>query len=786
MFTRPSGRTRNRFFPVSIDSSASFVRFYDGSRAGMIIVTLFLILIPIHSALAQTAREAVELPRLSGPIELDGVVNEAAWEAIDPFPLVMYGPTYKGTITERTEIRVGYDNEAVYVSGRLYHSDISNLRANSLYRDRWSGDETFAILLDTFNDNENALWFYVMPLCTRADLSISDDAALGRRSQNEDWNTFWDAACSITEEGWFAEMRIPFTSLGFQSDGERVEMGLTTYRWMTNNHRYIYPDIPPNWERGFTKPSLSQDVVLSDIERRNPIYVTPYGLGGAERIPMLDESGMDYEGDISRTGEFGLDVKYSLTSNLTLDATYNTDFAQVEADDQQINLTRFSLFFPEKRRFFQERSGIFEFGTGAGGTRLFHSRRIGLANGRPVPMLGGGRLVGRVGKWDLGLVNLQTAEQGATPSENFGVARARRNVLNPLSTVGGIFTSRIDQDGKRNLAYGFDTILNVTSEEFLTIKLAQTVDHEPDDHNDHGPEDHDHDDNHAETEFDLLESSHFLVNWQRRNISGWSYDFEFIRSGEDYNPEVGFIRRNGYTYFSPDIEYQSFKGEDSRFRRVWWGNWTYVYWQNSSNKVETTWVHPFWFAETKTGATLLISSDHWYESVDAAFSLSSDVEVPADDYTFHNAWLAASSPDAWYFRPSITFKSGTFYDGWRTLIQASSDWNLSKHLELGPGYELNVIRFGDRDQELTTHLARLRIQAAANSKLSATAFLQYNTLQETFNINARIRYNPREGNDLWIVYDEGINTDIDHRNQIPLPRSSRRAILIKYSHTFIW
>ena len=765
-------------FPIHISLSSLSSRVL----LGLWLAAVSVYLNPPDVATAQPARTPIELDRLTGAIDLDGHITESAWDAIDPLPLVMYGPTYKGTITERTEIRIGYDDEHIYVSGRLYHSDISNLRANSLYRDRWSGDETFAVLIDSFNDNENALWFYVMPLCTRSDLAISDDAALGRRSQNEDWNTFWDAACTITDEGWFAEMRIPFTSLGFQSDGERVEMGITTYRWMTNNHRYIYPDIPPEWDRGFTKPSLAQDVILRDIERRNPIYVTPYGLGGTERLPVLNDSETEYEGDITRTGEFGLDVKYSLTSNLTLDATYNTDFAQVEADDQQINLTRFSLFFPEKRRFFQERSGIFEFGTGAGGTRLFHSRRIGLANGRPIPMLGGGRFVGRVGKWDLGLVNLQTDAQGVIPSENFGVARLRRNVLNPLSTVGGILTTRVAEDGGRNLAWGFDTILNVTGEEFLTIKVAQTSDHEA--HDDHD-DDHDHD----ESSFDLLESSHFLLNWQRRNISGWSYDLDFIRSGENYNPEVGFIRRNGYTYVSPDFEYQSFKGEDSRFRRIWWGNWTYIYWQNESRDVETSWIHPFWFAETKNGATLLLSTEHWYESVASAFSLSPDVEVLADDYSFQNIWLAAGPPDAWYFRPNLTLRSGTFYDGWKSSIQASSNWNLSKHLELAPGYELNVIRFGHRDQKLTTHLARLRIQAAANSKLSATAFLQYNTLRETFNINARLRYNAREGNDLWIVYDEGINTSIGHHeghNHIPLPRSARRALLIKYSHTFIW
>ena len=722
------------------------------------------------SASAQSATmpeaEPYVLPRLTGPILMDGNVDEPAWENVEPFPLVMYQPTYQGEITEPTEIRVAYNDTHIYVSGRLYHNDPKNLRANSFYRDRWSGDETFAVVLDTFNDNENANWFYVMPLCTRVDQAVSDDAALGRASSNTDWNTFWDTACSITDEGWFAEIRIPFTSLGFQEENGRVEMGLIVYRWMAhNNHRYVFPDIPPNWERGANKPSVARDIVLQDIDRRNPLYVAPYLLGGGTRLAMLDEANLTaHETDLTR--EIGLDLKYNITSNLTLDATVNTDFAQVEADDQQVNLTRFSLFFPEKRRFFQERSGMFEFGTGADASRLFHSRRIGLVDGEPVRIYGGARLVGRVGSWDVGLVNMQTADGHGTPAENFGVARLRRRVLNPLSTVGAIATSRIDVDGRYSFAYGIDGVINVAGDEFLTVKLAQTVDRE-------------------QSGVDPVDASRFMFAWERRNIQGLSYSAELTRSGPDYDPEVGFVRRRDFTYTNLNVDYQAFLGSESPLRRVWVGNWGETYFRNADSSVESVWLHPFAYFETKNGATVLVSTAHSFEDVLEDFALSDDTIVPTDEYWFHDLWLESGPPDSWPFRPSAVFRTGTFYDGWRTLVGIDARWNLSKHLELGPEYEVNILRFGDRDQQLTTHLGRLRIQAALNTHFSSTFFVQYNSTVDAVFVNARLRYNFSEGHDLWLVYDEGLNT-LRKRDGFRLPASNRRALLVKYTRTFIW
>lgn len=713
---------------------------------------------------APGTQPAIALLRLTGPVHLDGRIDEAAWSAIEPFPLVMHAPTYRGGVTEPTVVRVAYDDNYIYVAGHLYHTDLKNMRANSLYRDRWSGDETFAIVLDTFNDNENALWFYTTPLGVRADIAVANDGG----STNDSWNTFWDVATTRTDEGWFVEMRIPFSSLGFQDEDGKVEMGMIVYRWMAhNNHRYIYPDIPPNWDRAHGKPSVAQDVTLEGVYAQKPMYVTPYALGGVRQVSALNNSGTAFRLDDDPAREIGLDVKYNLTNNLTLDLTANTDFAQVEADDQQINLTRFSLFFPEKRQFFQERASLFEFDTGMNGSRLFHSRRIGLVNGEPIRIWGGTRLTGRIGDWDVGLINMQTDQGDEIPSENFGVLRLRRRVLNPYSTAGGLLTTRLGDDGSYNVTYGLDGILRLVGEEYLTVKWIQTLEEG------------------QSANLSLLDQGRLMLSWARRSINGLSYEMEVTHSGKAYDPGIGFIRRQDVTFVSPDINYQIFRDEDSQFRRVWIGNWTNFYVRNDDRTIESAWLHPFYWFELKNGATVLLSTDHAYEDVRNSFALSEDTEVPVGSYWFHYVWLQGSPPDSWFFRPSVTFQSGTFYDGWNTRLSVRSTWNISKHLEVGGSYVLNVIRFPDRHQRLNTHLPQLRIQAALNTRLSAAAFLQYNSIADVFNINTRLRYHVREGHDLWLVYNEGLNTARDNRFGLRLPVTENRALLFKYTYTFV-
>jgi hypothetical protein len=484
------------------------------------------------SSVTTLAQDTWMLPRLSGPVAVDGRVDEASWEAIDPLPLTKYEPDYLGELTEKTEIRVGYDDYYVYVSGRLFDSDPGGIRANSLYRDRYAGDDTFAIILDTFNDNDNSLWFFVTPLGVRFDMAVSDDAESGfGRSVTQSWNTFWDAATHRDDRGWFAEMRIPYSSLGFQDKDGQVTMGLITYRYIARkNERHIFPSVSPEWSMAFAKPSLAQDVVLSGVRSHRPVYLSPYGVAGVSRNNILNDSETAYVQDQGFIPDAGLDVKYNVTSNAALDLTVNTDFAQVEADDQQVNLSRFSLFFPEKRQFFQQRAGIFDYRTGRA-DRLFHSRQIGLYEGETIRILGGARLVGRIGDWDVGLIDMQTQRSDSLPAENFAVVRLRRRVLNEYSNTGLMVTSRLGDDGSYNVAVGTDGQFRLTGDEYFSFKFAGTSDREINNSGGGG----------------LVESSLIDLSWERRRDEGLHYSATLARTGRDYEPGMGFETREDYS-----------------------------------------------------------------------------------------------------------------------------------------------------------------------------------------------------------------------------------------------
>jgi hypothetical protein len=738
------------------------------SRAVLLVASV-LFVASARAARAQVHDEPMVLPRLAGTIVFDGMPDEPAWDAVPPLPMVMFSPTFGGDITERTEIRVAYDDTYLYVSGRLYDADPRGVRTNTLYRDQYSGDDLLAIVLDTYNDYETGSWFVVNPAGVRTDRSLSNDAEFrSGRPMNPDWNAFWDAATITNENGWFAEMRIPFSSLGFLDSDGRVEMGMILYRFIARkNERHLFPAIPPNWGMAFAKPSRAQRIVLEEVYRHKPVYVTPYALGGFNRTAELEEGAPAYAFQRDMTREVGLDLRYSPTSNLSLDLTVNTDFAQVEVDDQQVNLTRFSLFFPEKRQFFQERSSIFEFNTG-GRSRLFHSRRVGLVEGEPVRLLGGARMVGRLGRTDLGFITMQTAAEDTLPSENFSVLRLRRGVFNPYSTVGGLITTRVAETGDYSVAAGIDGIIRVVGDEYLTLKWAQTFEND-------GPG----------TPGDL-DATLLLARWERRHQAGFSYSAEFIRSGPEYDPGVGFERRDDFTSLANGLQYQWFPGARSPFRSVAVEARSRTYFRNADRTAESASIGSGLEIELKGGAEIDLSMQNSYESVRDTFEVAGNTPVGPGNYWFHEAELRYQGSRAGRIRPNFSVVAGSFYDGMRFGISARPSWNPSRYVELGAEYDFNAIRFPDRDQSLDVHLARLRVQTAFNIHLSIATFVQYNSAADAASVNARLRYNFREGQDFWLVYTETLNTDRLVLAGPDLPTSQDRVLLVKYSHTLVW
>ena len=721
-----------------------------------------LILTFVFSANTTNAQAPLQLTYLTESIQIDGLSNEAEWQEIEPLPMVMYKPTYRGEPTEKTEVRVAYDKDYLYCSARCYDTNPSEIRVNSLYRDRSSKDDKFGIILDTFNDKESALSFWTTPAGVRGDAAIFKDG----KSDNKHWNTYWDVATVQNEEGWFVEMRIPFSSLNFQDENGKVVMGLIAYRNIARkNERVVFPALSP--ERGIDTPSRAHRVVLDNIYSQKPIYFTPYATGGLGQTPTLNDAETDYHLKNELSRNIGGDIKYNVTSNLTLDVTLNPDFAQAEADDQQVNLSRFSLFFPEKRQFFQERSGIFSFNF-LDRARLFHSRRIGIQDREQIPIIAGARLVGRIGNWDLGFIDMQTTRKGDIPRENFGVLRMRRQVLNPYSYAGIMLTNRMDEEGNYNFAYGLDSILRLFGKEYLTLKWGQTFE----------------DQVIQKQTSDFLDTAMFLAELTRRTDVGFDYELVAARSGKDFSPGLGYTKREDFTRLQGSARYDWLMGKGTSMRQVSPLQFSgFVVLRNEDGSIESAQLDYDTDLEWKSGAAMSIDFQMDYEDLTKDEDFPEDTVIPAGSYTTFEVKGGFDMPAKNLFRTDFNWAFGGFFDGWRFDFEVKPTWNVSRHLEINSEYEVNVVRFPDRNQGFNAHVVRLRTRAALNIQISLNAFVQYNSASDRVSTNIRFRYNFREGNDLWLVYNENFNTYRD--DEIPRQLLTRgRTVLLKYTNTF--
>ncbi|KPK86186.1 MAG: hypothetical protein AMS27_05580 [Bacteroides sp. SM23_62_1] len=734
-----------------------------------LILFLLIFFIP-HNIIGQ---ETVSISRISEPVDFDGSPFEQVWDNATLFPMIMYSPNFGFEPSEKSEVMICYDKDYLWIGARLYSRDPSHIVSTSKKRDEQSrNSDAFGVILDTYDDNENALVFYTTPTGSRTDYTISNDAAGGPGGggrggmMNMSWNTFWDVETTRDDRGWYVEMRIPFSSLRFQNVNGIIRMGMIINRRISyNNETDTYPAIDPKYGFSATmKPSLAQTIEFEDIVPVKPVYISPYVIGGFLRNYNLNEEETQYVKEDKPEIDAGLDVKYSLTSNMTLDLTANTDFAQVEADDQQINLTRYDLFFPEKRLFFQERSGIFNFSLG-GPSNLFYSRSIGIVEEEQVRIYGGARLVGRAGKWDIGVMDMQTEKYKDYPSENFGIARLRRQVINPNSYVGGIFTSRLGMDGSYNVGYGMDGIFRIFGDDYVDVRLAQTYET-------------------ATANVPLSTDPTFAgITWERRSDKGFAYDLSYSYCGQEFNPGIGFLMRGGIQGMNARFQYGWIPDETSKFF-----NYRAMMQFRRQNRVsdgglETMEISPGWNFMTKRGFGSFIEFQYMKEGVQENFPLSDDVEVLTGEYTFMGVQGRFFTPQSKPISSMIRFEGGQFYDGKRISVEASPIFNISESIQLSGSYEFNTVDFPDRDLKLRNHITRVNFLYMYSTKLSASIFAQFNNAVDAFIANFRIRYNPREGNDFYIVYNEyrGI---LDRVYDPEWPPFFNRTILLKYTHTF--
>ena len=717
------------------------------------------------------------IQKIQGEFRFDGVVDDPCWTNATLLPMVMQSPVFGQPPSEKTEIMITYDNTFIYVGGRMYDRSPDKIMYTSRLRDELTPqNDWFAVTFDSFNDKENGLCFATTPAGIRLDMAILNDATDVEKPLSKDWNTFWDVKTSITDDGWFTELKIPFSSLRFQSHNEKVTMGMISFRYLPRDTLEIdiFPAIPNNWGgNSWLKVSQAREIVFEGIQPRKPFYIAPYLIGGMIQESRLNDAGTTRELHTEPEVNAGLDVKYGLTENLTLDLSVNTDFAQVEADNAQLNLTRFSLFFPEKRTFFLERTSNFSFAFDES-NNLFYSRRIGLANDEfPVPIYGGARLVGRTGKMDIGLLDMQTHPfdhpddtTKNLSSENFGILRLRRQVFNQNSYAGGIITSRLGADGTYNTAYGLDGIFRLQGDNYLDIKWAQTFDDAY--HNKIG----------------ALDNSRVWIDLCNRKALGFGYDVFMGRAGENYRPDVGFEQRENYYLLGTKLLYGWRPGAESPIDRHKFLLNAKQWNENKNNNLQTFLASAGYALFLKSGASLNLLINHNIEQIQDTFQILGTGDVIPGKYSFTGLDMMINSPYSWKLFLMARVQAGEYYGGNQFSIFLSPIYSPGPGFRLELMYGYDRVRFPAESETCEGHIAGLRTSFMFSNKLSAIAFVQYNNVDDAVITNLRFRYNPKEGNDFYLVFNEGRNT-FPGREDPPLQQIESRSILVKYTYTFV-
>jgi hypothetical protein len=726
----------------------------------------------------------VVIGRLNQAVNFDGIPDEPAWKEIEPLKMTMHTPSFGKQPSEDTDVRFAYDGKYLYMGARLFYKDATMIRSSSFKRDYTGfGGDMFGFILDTYNDHENGSVFYTSPDGLRFDATVQRDAILTRPDQkpmNLSWNAFWDVKTVRDASGWTVEIRVPLSSLRFQAINGEVNMGLIVKRWIpAKNEIDTYPAIPPDWgEYSTIKPSQAQDIVLRDVAPAKPLNIAPYVMTGTSTSYDLNEEGTAYWHKNKNSLEGGVDVKYGISSNMVLDLTVNTDFAQVEADDEKINLTRMALYFPEKRLFFLERANIFDFNS-SGNNNLFYSRRIGLSededNPEPIRIYGGAKLTGRINKWELGVLDMQTAPlmkrtssgllKELMPSENFGVTRFRRQVLNENSYVGAIFTSRLGRDGSYNLAYGLDGIFKVAAKDYLTLIWSQTFED-------------------SVRSASALEPARLMVLWERRARKGLGYELGYSQSGVHYNPGIGFETVDDVTTLRGSLRYGWIAGEKSK---VYSHGPEFRFRYNrfiADGTLMTFNPQVGWSLETKKqwqyDLSLIYNDENLKDQMEV---IEGELTLDPGRYRFFNIRANASTPQSRSFFTLLETETGQYFGGTRLSLRAEPTWNVSRHLEIAAAYNFDNLVFKSKDKSVINHIIGIKALYMLNTRFSINTFIQHNTADHGILTNFRIRYNPSEGNDLYLMYNEGRNTDLT-REEPNLPQFNNRAVMVKYTYTF--
>ncbi len=675
---------------------------------------------------APTANEVTAVFVETAP-RIDGHLDDAAWEGIQPVTgFIQVGPDDGSPETEHTEVRVAYDRDNLYFAFACFDREAALIRAQNLERGgRNDRDDHVYIALDTYRDGQNAYLFEMNALGTQDDATITDEALT---VDSFSWDAVYRSESVIDERGWFMEVAIPFRQLRFP-EGDELSFGLMLSRMVNRkNERGMWPRIGLEFGNSFTAlAAVSQYGTLRGlrgIRRGHNVEIKPYVITGAQQVRpdrALPET------DASFTRDLGVDVKYGLTSNLTLDLTVNTDFAQVEADNVQLDLDRFSLFFPEKREFFLERAGLFDHGN-LRTTQTFFSRRIGLDD----RILAGVRLTGQVGPVSGGLLNIETGDgMGSlfgTRSVNNTVARLQTNVL-PRATVGAIVTNR-QGDGHYNRALGVDADARFWANSAVTGWFTNVWD--------------------ADSLLDDR-AGHLGVRLQNDRYGGRA---SFTSVGTHYAPALGFVRRRDMREYSGLLFYGPFvRSPRLPFVRrvVFQLNGSYITGQDGVT--QTT----FGQAQVRTDFNqrdyVLLYATRQFERLGEGFPIRPDAEIAAGDYAYATGGLYGETDSSRPVFGSAGASTGSFFGGTRTDLSATLGWRPSRHLTLEGGVDHSMISLPVDNGAFDATALSLSTLGALNRRLFAKALVQYDSFSRDVQANVRFDWIHTPGSDLFVVFN---------------------------------
>ena len=695
-----------------------------------------------HGADAQTERE---LPRMSAhrtseEIKVDGVFDEPVWQSVEPIrQLYQIQPDQGEPATEASEIRILYDDKKLYF-GFIFYDEMDKIVANDMRRDSpglRSNDYGF-LLLDTYNDRRNAVFFRFTPVGGMEDTAVSNSGG----SLNTSWDIVWECRCRINEDHWTAEIAIPFSQLRFERSNV-MNWGLNFGREIARKQEIDAWNEAPKTYGGLAKYRTAYFGTLEGIEGITPsrhLELLPYVLPGASYGSSTEET----EGVF----EAGVDFKYGVTPNLTADLTVNTDFAQVEADQEQVNLTRFSLFFPEQRPFFLEGASIFDVGIPRPSFRrpppllLFYSRRIGLAGGRAIPILGGGKMTGKIGPYGIGILNVFTDkyekdESGVSPENifteprtNYSVMRVNRDILKG-STVGGILINKQDADAYNRTA-GLDFSYRPTREINIQGLFSRTFE---------------------DFEVDVTRNSNafFIGGDWRTNL--FRLDASYTDIGEDFNPEVGYIQRRDVRRFRGDASYTPWPDKFG-IREIQIGPEIDIV-LTQANELETQEITFDTQFEFDTGDDIGFEVKNTIENLDVGFNLQGQ-EIPEGDYNFTSFQVSGRTSSSRMIAAQLQVEFGEFYSGTRRGFLIDAIARPTARLSIEPFIEFNRITL--LGEEFDANAFGGRVGYSFSTLLFAKLFSQWSTDRDILSANFLINYIYRPGSDIYLVFDQSYDT----------------------------